>query len=70
MNHGIIQFNWIILFSLNMNNIKNSQKRVGRFELADKGTHFLDEINEMSLNSQAKLLRAIQEQQFERVGGN
>ncbi len=47
-----------------------TQKRLGRFELADKGTLFLDEISEMSLNNQAKLLRAIQEQEFERVGGN
>ncbi|MEM9073038.1 MAG: sigma-54 dependent transcriptional regulator [Myxococcota bacterium] len=41
----------------------------GRFELADKGTLFLDEIGEIPLNMQVKLLRAIQEQQFERVGG-
>ncbi len=41
----------------------------GRFELADTGTLFLDEIGDISLNMQVKLLRAIQEQEFERVGG-
>jgi len=41
----------------------------GRFELADNGTLFLDEISEISMEIQVKLLRAIQEQEFERVGG-
>ncbi|NDD58752.1 MAG: sigma-54-dependent Fis family transcriptional regulator [Chlamydiae bacterium] len=45
-------------------------RRVGRFELADKGTLLLDEISEIPLEIQPKLLRAIQEQEFERVGGN
>ncbi len=44
--------------------------RKGRFELADTGTIFLDEIGEMPLALQAKLLRAIQEKTFERVGGS
>ncbi len=44
-------------------------RRKGKFELADKGTLFLDEIADMSLNAQAKVLRVIQEMQFERVGG-
>ncbi len=45
------------------------QRKIGRFELADKGTLMLDEVTEIPLVLQAKLLRAIQEQEFERVGG-
>jgi transcriptional regulator with GAF, ATPase, and Fis domain len=44
-------------------------RRRGRFELANNGTLFLDEIGEMPLDIQPKLLRALQEQTFERVGG-
>jgi formate hydrogenlyase transcriptional activator len=44
-------------------------QRLGRFELAHNGTLFLDEIGEMPLELQPKLLRAIQDQEFERVGG-
>ena len=43
--------------------------RKGRFEMAHTGTIFLDEIGDMSLKTQAKILRVIQEQEFERVGG-
>ena len=43
--------------------------RMGRFELADSGTVFLDEISEMSPMLQVKLLRVLQERQFERIGG-
>jgi DNA-binding NtrC family response regulator len=47
-----------------------TQNRRGRFELADGGTLFLDEIAEMGVGLQAKLLRVLQEQQFERIGGD
>jgi two-component system nitrogen regulation response regulator NtrX len=46
-----------------------SDKR-GKFELANHGTLFLDEIGDMSMKTQAKILRILQEQQFERVGGH
>jgi Nif-specific regulatory protein len=45
-------------------------QRIGRFEEADGGTIFLDEIGELSLTMQTKLLRVLQERTFERVGGN
>ncbi len=45
-------------------------KRIGRFELAHGGTIFLDEIGDISLSTQIKLLRVLQEREFERVGGN
>lgn len=43
--------------------------RKGRFELADRGTIFLDEIGDLPINLQPKILRALQEKEFERVGG-
>lgn len=45
-------------------------KRIGRFEMADGGTLFLDEIGDIPLTIQLKLLRVLQEKEFERVGGN
>jgi transcriptional regulator with GAF, ATPase, and Fis domain len=47
-----------------------TEQRKGRFELADGGTLLLDEIGELPLDTQAKLLRALQHQAFERVGGS
>jgi two-component system nitrogen regulation response regulator NtrX len=44
-------------------------RRRGKFELADQGTIFLDEVGDMSLKTQAKVLRVLEEQAFERVGG-
>jgi transcriptional regulator with PAS, ATPase and Fis domain len=45
-------------------------QRIGKFELASGGTVFLDEIGDMSLAMQSKILRVLQEREFERVGGN
>lgn len=45
------------------------RRHIGRFEMANKGTLFLDEVSEMGIGTQVKLLRALQEQAFERVGG-
>lgn len=47
-----------------------SAQRIGKFEQADGGTLFLDEVGDMSLQAQAKVLRALEEEKIERVGGN
>jgi transcriptional regulator with GAF, ATPase, and Fis domain len=47
-----------------------TSQKIGKFELATGGTIFLDEIGDMPLTTQAKLLRVLQEKEFERVGGN
>lgn len=47
-----------------------AERRIGRFELADSGTLFLDEIGDLSMEAQAKLLRAIEAKEIQRVGGN
>lgn len=46
------------------------QRKIGKFELAKGGTIFLDEIGEMEMSLQAKILRVIQQKEFERIGGN
>ena len=46
-----------------------NERKIGVFETADEGTLFLDEVNEMGLKSQAKLLRALERREFRRVGG-
>jgi len=47
-----------------------NNRRIGKFEEANKGTLFLDEVGDMDLNMQAKLLRVIQEEEVTRIGGN
>ena len=60
------------LFGYNAGAFTGARKtgKIGKFELADKGTIFLDEIGDMNLSMQAKLLRVTQEKQIERIGGN
>ncbi len=49
---------------------KEATKKIGKFEIANNGTLFFDEIGDMNLATQAKILRVLQEQQFERQGGS
>ncbi len=58
------------LFGHEKGSFTGAESRIGKFELANNGTLFLDEIGDMSLKTQAKILRILQEQAFERVGGN
>ncbi|MBF0187240.1 MAG: sigma-54-dependent Fis family transcriptional regulator [Magnetococcales bacterium] len=58
------------LFGHEQGALPGSQARIGRFEQGNGGTLFLDEIGDMALNTQAKILRVLQEQRFERVGGS
>ena len=46
-----------------------TERKIGKFEMADQGTIFLDEIGDMNLQAQAKILRILQEMEFERLGG-
>lgn len=68
LNHNIIESE---LFGHKKGAFTGAVKdKKGKFELADKGTLLLDEITEISLDTQSKLLRVLQEKQFERVGEN
>ena len=58
------------LFGIEERTATGVRGRRGKFEHADSGTLFLDEVSDLSLSAQAKLLRAIQDLAVERVGGN
>lgn len=68
LNHNIIESE---LFGHKKGSFTGAVKdKKGKFEIADQGTLMLDEITEISLDTQSKLLRVLQEKQFERVGEN
>jgi DNA-binding NtrC family response regulator len=58
------------LFGHEKGAFNNAVRRIGKFEHCHGGTLFLDEIGDMTLNTQSKILRVLQDQSFERVGGN
>ncbi len=58
------------LFGIEKGVATGVEKRPGKFEIAQSGTIFLDEVGDMSLSTQAKILRVIQEREFQRVGSN
>ncbi len=59
------------LFGLEKGALSGNRTKIrGKFEMADKGTLFLDEIGDMSMRTQARILRVLQEQEFQRVGGS
>ena len=59
-----------LLFGIRKGSFTDAEEKEGLFQMADKGTLFLDEINSMPLNTQAKILRAIEEKKIRPVGGD
>ncbi len=58
------------LFGIEGNSFHGGETKIGKLELADRGTIFLDELGSMSLDMQAKLLRVLETKEFERIGSN
>ncbi len=72
INCGAVPSNLVesVFFGTEKGAFTGSVSKKGLLEIADGGTLFLDEVNSMSLDMQAKLLRALQENRFQRIGGN